>query len=154
MASSTLRPARRRPGAARSAPSTLQGRLPKELRLARIGTLDGANRSLSEVYIAAHNALFAMGAEQEDSAFVADAADAWRETLSLRDERTVGQDNTVKWQRLRLQLPPSRLRPHFVRATVRGHKYLDGTLAVFLGPHRLADYDASGTQLHAEHQAA
>ena len=39
---------------------------------------------------------------------------------------------------------PSRLRPHFVKAQVRVHEYPDGTYAVFLGPHRLADYDAAG----------
>ena len=50
----------------------------------------------------------------------------------------------MKWNRLCLQLPPSRLRPHFVKATVSVHEYPDGTLAVFLGPHRLADYDAAG----------
>ena len=38
----------------------------------------------------------------------------------------MGNDNTVKWQRLSLQLPPSRLRPHFVKATVRVHEYPDG----------------------------
>jgi len=41
-------------------------------------------------------------------------------------------------------LPPSRLRAHFVKAKVRVHEYPDGTLAVYWGPHRLADYDASG----------
>ena len=53
-------------------------------------------------------------------------------------------DNTVAWNGKRLQLPESRLRPHFVKAQVRVHEYPDGTCAVFLGPHRLADYDAAG----------
>jgi hypothetical protein len=46
-----------------------------------------------------------------------------------------------------LQIPPSPLRPHFVRAKVRVHEYPDGRLAVFWGPHRLADYDAVGTPI-------
>ncbi len=71
-----------------------------------------------------------------------------------QEERTVGNDNAVKWQRLSLQLPPSRLRPHFVEATVRVHQYPDGTIAVFLGPHRLADYDAAGAIVPSERQAA
>ena len=75
---------------------------------------------------------------------MADATGAWREILCIQEDRTVGNDNTVKWRRLSLQLPPSRLRPHFVRATVRVHAYPDGSLAVFWGPHRLADYDAKG----------
>ncbi len=98
-----------------------------------------------EVYIAEHNARFAIAAEQEGSAFVADATGAWREILCIQEDRRVGNDNTVKWEGLSLQLPPSRLRPHFVKATVRVHEYPDGRLAVFWGPHRLADYDARGT---------
>jgi hypothetical protein len=123
---------------------TLQDRLPKEMALAGITTPEAANRWLTETYIAEHNRLFAIEPEQEHSAFVSDTAGAWREILCIQDERTVGNDNTVAWHRLRLQLPPSRLRPHFVRAVVRVHEYPDGTLAVFFGPHRLADYDAGG----------
>ena len=123
---------------------TLQDRLPKELALAGITTVEAANRWIAETYIPQHNAAFATEAEQEGSAFVADPAQLWREILCIEEERTVGNDNTVKWHGLSLQLPPSRLRPHFVRARVRVHQYPDGTMAVFLGPHRLADYDADG----------
>jgi transposase len=123
---------------------TLQDRLPKELQLAGISTPEAANRWLSEHYIAEHNARFAVAAEDAGSAFVRDAAEAWREILCVQEDRTVGNDNTIAWRGLRLQLPPSRLRPHFVKATVRVHEYPDGTLAVFLGPHRLAEYDAGG----------
>ena len=91
---------------------TLQDRLPKELKLAGIDTVEAANRWLSESYIAAYNERFAIGAEQEGSAFVADPMGAWREILCIQEERTVGNDNTVKWERRSLQLPPSRLRPH------------------------------------------
>jgi len=133
---------------------TLQDRLPKELALAGITTVEAANRWLREVYIAEHNARFAVAAEQEGSAFVADAMGAWREILCVQEDRTVGNDNTVKWQRISLQLPPSRLRPHFVKATVRVHEYPDGDLAVFWGPHRLADYDAQGTPVQSQHHAA
>src|SRR5450755_1258092 len=133
---------------------TLQDRLPKELKLAGIRTVEAANRWLREVYIAEHNKRFAIEAEQEDSAFVADATGTWREILCVQEERTVGNDNTVKWQTLRLQLPPSRLRPHFVKTNVRVHEYPDGQLAVFWGPHRLADYEADGTILQTERLAA
>ena len=101
-------------------------------------------RWFDETYMAEHNKMFAIAAEQEGSAFVADAMDAAREILCVREERTVGNDNTVKWQRLSLQLPPSRLRPHFVKANVRVHEYPGGALAVYWGPHRLADYGADG----------
>lgn len=133
---------------------TLQDRLPKELRLAGISDIEAANRWLAEVYIPAHNARFAVDPEQPGSAFVADRAGAWREILCIQDERRVGNDNTVKWRRLHLQLPPSPLRPHFVQASVRVHEYPDGTLAVFLGPHRLADYKADGTCIEIKRRAA
>jgi hypothetical protein len=133
---------------------TLRDRLPKELTLAGIGTVEAANRWLIETYMAEHNTLFAVIPEQEGSAFVADALGAAREILCVQEDRTVGNDNTVKWQRLRLQLPPSRLRPHFVRTTVRVHEYPDGELAVFWGPHRLADYDAAGVMVPSSAQTA
>ena len=34
------------------------------------------------------------------------------------------------------------------------HEYPDGQLAVFWGPHRLADYNARGTIMEQERQAA
>jgi transposase-like protein len=51
--------------------STLQDRLPKELALAGIGTVEAANRWLSETYMAQHNKQFAIAAEQEGSPIIA-----------------------------------------------------------------------------------
>ena len=124
--------------------ATLQDRLPKELRLAGIGTVEAANAWLKSHSIAEHNARFAVDPEQEGSALVPDAKEMWREILCVVEERTVSNDNTVAWNGKRLQLPESRLRPHFVRAQVRVHEYPDGACAVFLGPHRLADYEPDG----------
>ena len=115
--------------------------MPKELRLAGITTIAAANRWLAETYWPAHNAAFAVAPAEAGSAFVADRTGRVRDILSIREERRIGNDNTVKWRDLSLQLPPSPLRPHFVRAAVRVHEYPDGGLAIFHGPHRLADYD-------------
>jgi transposase len=123
---------------------TLQDRLPKELSLAGIATIEAANRWIAEHYLAEYNAAFAVAPEQAGTAFVPDRAGAAREILCLQEERRVGNDNTVKWRGVFLQIPPSPLRPHFVRATLRVHEYPDGRLAVFHGPHRLADYDPEG----------
>jgi len=49
---------------------TWQGRLPQELRLRGIRTLEAANRFLREEYIAEFNARFQVPAAQRDSAFV------------------------------------------------------------------------------------
>ena len=123
---------------------TLQDRLPKELALAGIATIAAANRFIAERYLPEHNAAFAIAPAEAGSAFIPDRAGAAREILCLQEERRVGNDNTLKWRGLSLQIPPSPLRPHFVRATVRVHEYPDGRLAVFHGPHRLADYDPEG----------
>jgi hypothetical protein len=123
---------------------TLQDRLPKELSLAGITTIAAANRWIAERYLPQHNAAFAIAPEQAGSAFVPDGTGQARAILCIQEERRVGNDNTVKWRTLALQVPPSPLRPHFVRATVRVHEYPDGRLAVFHGPHRLAEYDPQG----------
>lgn len=126
---------------------TLQDRLPKELRLAGIADVDAANRFLAEIYLPAHNARFAVKAEQPGSVFMSDAAGAWRDILCVQEDRVVGNDNTVRYRRLILQLPQSPLRPHFVRVRVRVHEYPDGSLAVFHGPRCLARYDDQGRLL-------
>jgi transposase len=123
---------------------TLQDRLPKEMRLARVTTVETANVWLNEHYIAMYNAAFAVTPDQEGTAFVVDRAGAWREALCIQEDRRVGNDNTIAWRKLRLQIPPGRIRQHYVRAMVRVHEYPDGQLAIFHGPHRLADYRADG----------
>lgn len=123
---------------------TLQDRLPKDLRLAGITTIEAANRWLAETGIAEHNAEFEREAELDGSAFVPDAAGHWREILCEQHDRVVAKDNTVAWEGGHLQLPENRLRPHFVKAKVRVHAHWDGTLSVHLGPHRLGDYTAAG----------
>jgi transposase len=123
---------------------TLQDRLPRELRLANITTIQEANAWLRDVYIGEYNRSFAIDPMEQGSGFIDDAAGIWRETLCIIEERTVLKDNTVAWDGLRLQIPPSRLRPHFVKAAVRVHAYPDGTISVFLGPHRLARFSPDG----------
>jgi transposase len=122
---------------------TLQDRLPKELALAGITTVEAANRFLGEVYLPEHNARFAMAADDPASAFVQVPAALWRDVLCLQEERQVGNDNCVRWRGRVLQIPPSPLRRHFVRATVRVHEYPDGAIALFKGPHRLVTFPAA-----------
>jgi hypothetical protein len=95
-------------------------------------------------HLPVHNAAFAVAPAEAASALVADRAGQAREILCLQEERRVGNENTVKWGGRSLQIPPSRLRPHFVRAMDRVHEYPNGGPAIFQGPHRLADYDAEG----------
>lgn len=128
---------------------TLQDRLIKELKRAAMRDIDSANRWIREVYLPAHNARFAKPAAIDEKAFVAADPDLLIETLCVEEERIVGRDNTVGYRTLRLQLPESRIRAHYVRAQVKVRHYPDGTLAVFHGPRCLARYDAQGRQLAA-----
>jgi hypothetical protein len=48
-----------------------------------------------------------------------------------REERRVGNDNTLRRKALSLQLPESHLRPSFVRTQVRVPDYRNGSLSVF-----------------------
>ena len=133
---------------------TLQDRLVKELGLAGITTMAAANTFLREVYLPAHNQRFAVKAEQEGSAFVAIPGVDLNEILCIQEDRQVGNDNTVTFHRRRLQIPPSPLRAHFVKARVRVRHYHDDTYAIFHGPRCLGRYDAGGGLIGALGEAA
>lgn len=123
---------------------TLQDRLVNELALAGITTVVAANVFIRDVYIPAHNIRFAVKAEQDGSAFVAIPGVDLKEILCVQEDREVGNDNTVAFNRMRLQVPPSPLRAHFVHARVKVHQYPDGMLAVFHGRRCLGRYDSAG----------
>ena len=59
----------------------------------------------------------------------------------------VSRDNTVAYNGLRLQLPESRVRAHYVKARVKVREYSDARLAVFHGPRCLCRYDQDGRQI-------
>ena len=108
---------------------TLQDRLPKGLALAGITTVEAANRFLREVYLPEHNRTFAVAPEEPASAFVVIPEALGRDVLAIQEDRRVGNDNCVAGRGRSLQLPPTPLRPHQVRATVRVHDDPDGTVA-------------------------
>ena len=134
--------------------ATLQDRLVKELKLAAITTVEEANRFIAEVYLPDHNARFAKPPEQPESAFVPASLEQVQDILCRQEERVVGNDNTVTYRGLCLQIPPSPMRPHFVKARVRVHQYPDGTLAIFHGPRRVASYSADATLIGNQQLAA
>ena len=123
---------------------TLQDRLPKEIALAGIVDLEKANQFIAEVFLPDYNARFAVAAAEPGNAFVPVARMQWHDVLCIQEDRIVGNDNTVAFQGLRLQIPRSRIRAHFVKAKVRVHQYYDGTQAIFHGPRCLARFCANG----------
>jgi len=133
---------------------TLQGRLPAEFRLAGVATIQAANRYLKERFIPDYNARFAVPQAEPGTAFVPYLGRPLHDVLCIQEDRQVGRDNCVVWRARSLQIPKQSHRHHYVRATVRIHEYPDGTLAVFDGPRRLAQYDHNGQLLNVTSQAA
>ena len=91
------------------------------------------------VYLATQQAL-CPSPEEPGSAFVPFTGSV-KDILCVQEERVVGNDNTVRFKKLVLQIPEDRHRHHYVKARVRVHQYLDESLAIFHGPRQLASYD-------------
>jgi hypothetical protein len=130
--------------------STLQERLPKELALAGITDMEAANRFIAETYLPTHNARFAVLPAVAESAFVTAEAAQLAEILCIEEERIVSRDNTISFERLKLQLPPSPIRHHYVKANVKVRRYPDGSIAVFHGPRKIAAYQNNGTPIEPQ----
>ena len=133
---------------------THQGRLPKELAKAGITDMNEANDYLERVYRPNHNAEFALPALEPGSAFVPCIGVRLPDILCSQFERTVGNDNCVSFEGCKLQIPASNVRPHYVKTRLIVHRYVDGTMALFHGPRRLAVYDTQGKPIKQEFKQA
>lgn len=123
---------------------THQQRLVRELALHGITDIDAANSYLREGYMPSYNSEFAHPAPEEGSVFVPWMDGNLDDILCEQYERTVTADNCVSFEGKTLQIPANRYRCHYVRVRVRIHRYIDGSLSIFHGPRRLADYDQRG----------
>ena len=126
---------------------TWQGRLPQELRLHGITTVEEANRFLREHYMAEFNRRFQVAAAERGTAFVPCRRRDLDLVFALQFERTVNRDNTVSWQNLSLQINRQSWRGTLASCNVTVHQHLDGTLSLTYGPHRLERYTAQGTPI-------
>jgi transposase len=126
---------------------TWQGRLPQELRLHQIASLEAANVFLREHYIAEFNRRFQVAAAQRGSAFLPCRRRDLNLIFALQFERTVNRDNTVSFQNLSLQIERVRWRASLAGCQAVVHQHLDGTLSLTHGPHCLGRYTAQGTAL-------
>lgn len=124
---------------------TLQDRLPKELTLYGINTIEKANKYLKEVYLPRHNERFSVKPSSDMSAFK-----LWSQHVSLKDflciqeKRTVQRDNTVRYKGLILQIPKNEFRQHYIKANVDIHEYPNGEISVFYGHLCIGEYDPAG----------
>jgi hypothetical protein len=121
---------------------TWQGRLPQELRLRGITTLEAANRFLREHYIAEFNRRFQKPAAEPGTAFVPLAGQDLDRVFSIQHSRKVRQDNTVQFQNRVLQIEPVRWRATLAGCEVGLREHLDGSLSLHYGPHCVGQYAA------------
>jgi transposase len=124
---------------------TWQGRLPQELRLRNLQTLEAANQFLREHYVAEFNGRFQVAAAQRGSAFLPCRNRDLERIFSLQFERTVNRDNTVSFQNLSLQIDRVPWRATLAGCSVTAHQHLDGTLSLSYGPHCLGRFCPDGT---------
>ena len=131
---------------------TLQDRLPKELALHNITTIEEANRYIREIYLPRHNEQFSVKPTSNERAFVpwTPVSTALEDILCLEEIRTVRHDNTVRYKGLVLQIPKNEYRSQYIKAEIKVHEYLDHQLAIFYGPLCIGRYDANGCLKHVE----
>ncbi len=126
---------------------TWQGRLPQELRLRKITTLEQANRFLREEYIAEFNRRFAVTAAQPGSAFLPCSRPDLDRVFAIQHERVVNRDNTVSLNNYLLQIEKTPWRATLVGCRVTVYQHLDGTISIGYGPHTVGRYTAAGAKL-------
>lgn len=118
--------------------------MPRELALAGITDMAAANRYLAQTCRPAFNAEFMQPAMEKGSAFVAWIGEPLNDIMGERFERQVGADNCVSFEGMKLQIPADRHRCHYVKAKVAVLRRIDGSLALYHGPRKLADYSPDG----------
>lgn len=123
---------------------THQGRLPKELAAAGIVDMKRANRYLEEEYKQSFNDEFQIKPAESGTGFVPLIGQDVTDILCEHHERTVGKDNCISFEGMKMQIPADQYRMHYIKVRVRVHRYPDGNLALFHGPRKLADYDNTG----------
>ena len=107
--------------------STWQGRLPQELRLRGIRTLEAANKFLNEHYIAEFNRRFTVPAAQRGTAFISCRHRNLEMIFTQRYERTVDRDNTVSFCSVIMQLERAHWRNTLAGSKAIIHQHLDMT---------------------------
>ena len=126
---------------------TWQGRLPQELRLRGITTVEEANRFLRQEYLAEFNRRFAVRAAQPGSAFLPLQGQDLERIFALQHERVVNRDNTVEIAHRVLQIEKRPWRNTLAGCQVIVYEHPDGMLSVGYGPHLVGRFDAEGIPL-------
>ena len=129
---------------------TWQGRLPQELRLAGIVTVEDANRFLREQYIALFNEQFTIAAEQKGTAFRRTGRSDLDWIFTVQTERVVAKDNTVAIGDRSWQIGKTRFRHTLAGSTVTIHEHLNGEVSIRFGPHVVGRFTAEGEEIESK----
>jgi transposase len=121
---------------------TLQDRLINELKLAGIDDEEKANRFICEVYIPEHNRNFARAPADPTSCFVQARGVQLDDILCHEEDRTVTNDNVVRFDNKILQISKQRDRATCKGLKVKVRLHLDGTYSVVRGVKLLGRFDA------------
>ena len=120
---------------------TIQNRLPKELEMMNIRTMEEANEYLINVYIPKHNKEFCVQPQDAETAFMDIKHISLDEILCLKEHRTVNNDNTVSYKGLTLQIPQNKNRYNYVKCNVEVREYLNGSISLYYGHLNIARFD-------------
>ncbi len=126
---------------------TWQGRLPQELRLAGITTVEGANAFLRDRYIGEFNSKFKVAAGEKGTAFRRTSRTDLNWIFTVQTERVVNKDNTVAIADRSWQIDKTTFRNTLAGSTVTIHEHLDETVSIRFGPHVVGRFDRTGAKL-------
>lgn len=118
---------------------TLQDRLVKALRHARIADLAAANQFLNDLFLPDLNTRFGVAAARPDDAHRPLSPDVdLARIVSIQETRVVAKDWTVRWRNRVLQLPCEAAEFLRTGSRVTVCEPLDGALRVFAGEREVA----------------
>lgn len=123
---------------------TLQDRLVHELRLAGVRSNARANAFITETFLPRYNDEFARPATDAALAFVTAGGAELDQILCVEEARTIGRDNTLVLDNVRLQVPKQPGRATCAGLTVLARRHLDGSHSVWWGRRCLGSFDHRG----------
>jgi transposase len=126
---------------------TWQGRLPQELELKAITTVEDANRFLRETYIAEFNRRFSVAAAQTGNAFLPVHDKDLELIFSMQHERVAGKDNTVRIANLCLQIERTKWHSTLAGCRVKVYQHFDETFTILYAGRIVGRYSDEGAPL-------
>jgi transposase len=126
---------------------TWQGRLPQELRLAKITDREKANVFLREKYIGEFNSKFSTAASEKGTAFRKSGRKDLDWVFTVQTERVVAKDNTVEIGDRQWQIDKTKFRNTLAGCTVTIHEHLNGEVSLRYGPHEIGHFNRQGASV-------